>query len=89
MGDEQAQQADHFLHGAVGVVEKSAFLVDGEFVGIRFAGRDRFLADEGHAVLFDGDFQAVPVHGGAFGQGVFDDDANVIALRDLDRGTGA
>ena len=89
MRDEQAEEADHFLHGAVRVIEERAFLVDGEFVGVGFAGCDGFLADEGDAVLFDGHFEAVPVHGGAFGQGVFDVDADAIALRDLNRGTGA
>jgi len=89
VGDEEAEEADHFLHGAVGVIEKSAFLMDGEFVGVGFAGRDWFLADEGDAVLFDGNFQAVPMHGGAFGKRVFDEDADAIALRDLDRGARA
>jgi len=89
MGDEESDEADHFLHGAVGVVEKSAFLVDSEFVSVGFTGRDGFLADEGDAVLFDGHFEAVPVHGGAFGKRVFDDDADAVTLRDLDSGAGA
>ena len=75
MGDEKAEEADHFLHSAVGVIEKCAFLVNGEFVRVGFAWRDGFLADEGDAVLFDGNFESVPVHGGAFGKGVFDEDA--------------
>ena len=89
VGDEETKEADHFLHGAVSVIEKSAFLVDRKFVSVDFARRDRLLADEGDAVLFHGDFEAVPVHGGAFGKSVFDDDADAIALRDLDSGPGA
>ena len=45
MGDEEADLTDHFLHCAVGVIEEGPFLVDGEFVGVFLAGRDRFLAD--------------------------------------------
>ena len=89
MGDEQAEQADHFLHGAVRVIEEGTFLVNREFVGKSFAGGDGLLADEGDAVLFDGDFQAMPVHGGALRECVFDVDANAIALCDLDGGAGA
>ena len=44
MRDEHAEEADHFLHGAVSVVEESAFLMNGEFIGISFAGSDGFLA---------------------------------------------
>ena len=89
MGDEEAEEADHFLHGTVRVIEKSAFLVDSEFVGVGFAWRYRLLADEGDAVLFDRDFEAVPVHGSAFRKSVFDKDADAIALGDLDGGAGA
>ena len=88
VGDEYAEKADHFLHGAVGVIEESAFLVDREFIGVGFAGGDGLLADEGDAVLFDGNFEAVPVHGSAFGKSVFDVDADAVALRDLNGGTG-
>jgi len=88
MGDEHAEQANHFLHGAVSVIEEGAFLVDGEFVGEGAAGRDGFLADEGDAVLFDRNFEAVPVHGRAFGKTIFEDDADAIALGDLDSRAG-
>ena len=88
MRDEQADLAEHFLHGAVRVIEKCAFLMDGEFVGVFFAGRDRFLADPGDAVLVDGNFEAVPVDGGGFGQAIFEDDADAVALIDLDCGPG-
>jgi hypothetical protein len=54
MNDDRADQADHFLHGAVRVVEECAFLMDGEFVSERTAGRNRFLADPGNTVLVDG-----------------------------------
>ena len=89
MRDEEADLAQHFLHRAVRVIEKRAFLMDGEFVSVFFAGWNRFLADPRDAVLFDGNFQAVPVHGGGFRQAIFEDDADAVALIDLDRGTGA
>jgi hypothetical protein len=54
-----------------------------------FAGWDWFLADPGDAVLFNGDFQAVPVDGGGFGEIIFEDDADAIVLIDLDCGTRA
>jgi hypothetical protein len=59
--DEEADLADHFLHGAVGMVKEGSFLMHGELVRVRFAGGHRFLADPRNAVLFDGDFQAVPM----------------------------
>ena len=88
MRDEHAEEADHFLHGAMGVIEESAFLMNDEFVGVRFAGSNGLLADERNAVLLDGNFQAVPVHGGAFRKRVFDVDADAIALGDLNGGPG-
>lgn len=88
MRDEHAEEADHFLHGAVSVVEESAFLMNGEFIGISFAGSDGFLADERYAVLLDRNFQTVPMHGGTFRKSVFDVDADAVALRDLNGGPG-
>jgi hypothetical protein len=89
MNDDGAEEADHFLHGTVSVVEEGAFLVNGEFIGKRAAGRNGFLADPRNAVLLDGDFEAVPVHGSAFREGIFDDDADAVTLRELDGWSGA
>src|SRR2546425_12860688 len=61
----------------------------GELVQIFSAGRHGLLADERHAVLLDGDFEAVPVERGGFGQGVFKDDADAVALPNLDGRAGA
>jgi len=71
------------------VIEKRSLLMHGEFVSVGFARRDGPLADERYAVLLDGDFDAVPVHGRAFRKTIFDEDANAVALCDLNRGTGA
>jgi hypothetical protein len=60
--------------------------MDGELVGVFFAGRDGFLADPWDAVLGDGNFQAVPVDGGGFGEAILEDYANAIALLNLDGG---
>src|SRR2546427_9507443 len=87
--DEKADEPHHLLHGAVGVIEERAFLMDGELVQIFSAGRHGLLADERHAVLLDGDFEAVPVERGGFGQGVFKDDADAVALPNLDGWAGA
>ena len=87
--DEEANLAEHFLHGAVGVVEERAFLMDGEVVGEFVAGRHGFLADPGDTILLDGNFQAVPVEGGGFGEMIFENDADVISLADLKSGTWA
>jgi len=70
----------------VGVVEKSAFLVDGEFVGIRFARAMGVGRKERGPV--DGDFEPCQCMEVLSGQSVFDHDADAIALRDLDRGAG-
>src|SRR5579863_2871510 len=84
MRDEKANHAHHFLHGAVRVIEKSAFLMDGKFVGVFFARSDGLLADPGDAVLFDGNFEAVPVNGSGFGEAIFENNADAFALLDLD-----
>ena len=83
MGDEHADQANHFLHGAVRVIEKSSFLMNREFVGKSFAWCDGFLADVGHAILLDGNFQTMPVHGSALRQAIFHMDAHAVALLHL------
>ena len=88
MHDEGAEHAGELLHGHVRVVEEGAFLVDDEVVRKALAGADRLLADAGHAVVADGIFEAVPVHGGRLGQLVLEDDADLVALRDLDGGAG-
>src|SRR5579859_1161341 len=89
MRDEEAEEAHHFLHGAVRVVEKRAFLMNGEFVDVCFTGRDGLLADPGNAVLRDRNFKAVPVQGSGFGEMVFEDDADAVALMDLNGRAGA
>ncbi len=86
MRDEHADQADHLLHRAVRVIEESSFLVHSEFIGVRLAGRDGFLADVGHAVLLDGNFEAVPVHRRALGQAIFEFDSDAVALLHLNCG---
>src|SRR5271154_390552 len=89
MRDEESNHTHHFLHGAVGVIEECALLMDREFVGVFFAWRDGLLADPRHAVLLYGNFEAVPVNRSGFGQAVFEDDAHAFALLHLNRGAGA
>src|SRR5208337_4849609 len=88
MRDEEPDEAHHFLHRAVRVIEKGASLMHREFVDERSSGRHGFLADPGHAVLFDRNFQTVPVQGSAFRQCVFKHNANTVAARDLDGWAG-
>ena len=89
MRDEHPDQADHLLHGAVCVIEERALLVHREFVRVTSAGWHRFLADPRDAVLLNGQFQPVPVHGGALWECVFEYHAHAIALRDLNGWPGA
>src|SRR5947207_13656169 len=89
MRHEKSDLAHHLLHGAVRVIEKRAFLVHGEFVDIFLAWRDRLLADVRHAVLLDGYFQTMPVQGSRLRQAVLEDHTYAIALRHLNRRTGA
>src|SRR5271156_4551079 len=89
MRDEESNHTHHFLHGAGGVIEECALLMDREFVGVFFAWRDGLLADPRDAVLLDGNFEAVPVNGSGFGEAVFEDDAHAFALLNLNRGAGA
>src|SRR5262249_34102658 len=89
MGDEEADLTDHFLHGAVSVIEERAFLIHGEFIGVFFARCDRLLADEGSAVLVDGNFEAVPVDRSGFRKAIFEDDPDAIGLIDLNGGSRA
>jgi len=51
------------------------------------AGSDRRLADIGNPIHFDGHLEAVPVDRGRFRQAVLEDDADAVALVDLDRRT--
>ena len=88
MDDEQADHAHGFLHRDVGVVEERPVLVEDELVDERLAGRDEVLDQAGHAVLADGDLQAVPVDRGEFGEPVLDDDPHPVALIDLDHRAG-
>ena len=85
MDDEEPEHPDHLLHGAVRVVEERAVLPQGELVGEAPARFDLGLADAGHAVHLDGHLEAVPVHGGGLGEAVLEQDADAIALHDLDR----
>ena len=87
--NEHSDHANHFLHRAVRVIEKSSFLVNGKFIPVGFAGRDWLLADVRYAVLFDGNFQSVPMHGGAFRQAIFHVDAHPVSLLHLNGGSGA
>src|ERR1700687_254949 len=61
----------------------------GEFVNIPLTRCDRLLADVRDAVLLDGNFEAVPVDGSGFRKFVFEDDADAIALLNLDGWAGA
>ena len=89
MRNEKPDEAHHFLHGAVRVIEECSFLMDCKFVDIFFSRSYGFLADPRNAVLIDGYFQTVPVQGSGFGQFVFEDDADAVALLHLNRGAGA
>src|SRR5208283_1381884 len=71
-----------------GSTAHSCSLMHREFVDERSSGRHGFLADPGHAVLFDRNFQTVPVQGSAFRQCVFKHNANTVAARDLDGWAG-
>src|SRR5260370_21537070 len=84
MRDEKSDLANHFLHGAVRVVEEGSFLMHGKFIDIFFTGRDRLLADVGDAVLLDRNFQAVPVNRSGFRKFVLENDSDAIALLNLD-----
>src|SRR5438552_18085946 len=89
MRHEKSDLPHHFLHGAMRVVEKRPFLVHGEFVNVLLAGSDRLLADVRYAVLFDGDFQPMPVRGSGLRQSILEDHAHAIALLHLNRRPGA
>src|SRR5438876_878644 len=84
MDDEHADLTHHFLHGGVRVVEERAFLVKSEFVGELLARSNRHLADVRRSIHFDRDFDTVPMDGRGFGQSVLKDDADAVALPDLD-----
>src|SRR4029077_4188306 len=58
-------------------------LMHREFVDVFFSRRYRLLADPRHAVLFDGNFQPVPVNRSCFRQFVFKDNAHAVALLHL------
>src|SRR5271170_2192052 len=83
MGHKKSNHPHHFLHGAMRVIEKRSLLMHGKFVNIFFSRRDRFLANPRHAVLFDGNFQSMPVNRGRFGQFVFEDYTHTVALLHL------
>src|SRR6516164_2624092 len=83
MRNEHSDQPDHFLHGAVRMIEKRSFLMHGELVGISCTWRHRFLADPRHAILFDGNLQTMPVQRSTLGKRVIENDPYAIALRDL------
>ena len=88
MHDERADHAHHFLHGHVRVIEVGAFLLQSELVDETAAGEDRVLREAGAAVHGEGDIEAVPVHGGRLGEMIVHDDADAVALNDLDGGAG-
>ena len=85
MDDEQTNHPHHFLHRHVRVIEERAVLPEREFVDELAARRNRILGNARHAIHFDRDLEAVPVHGGDLGQAVFDDEARPFPLADLDR----
>ena len=86
--DEAPEHAGHLLHRHVRVIEKGAFLLDGEVVGKALAGLDRSLADAGHAVIAELVFKAVPMNRAGLRELVLEDDSNFVALGDLDRRAG-
>src|SRR5207248_853661 len=89
MHDEGAKHAHHFLHGHMRVVEVSTLLVQRELVNEASARLDRHLADAGTTVHVVGNFEAMPVHRGRFGQVIVNDDANTVSLIDLNGRSGS
>jgi hypothetical protein len=85
MGDQKSDLPHHFLHGAVRVIEKRAFLMHGKLVDVPVSRCHGLLADPGHAVLLDGNFQTVPVQGSRFRQMIFENHTHALALLDLNR----
>lgn len=88
--DERAVQAQRLLAIGLGVrvIEERPGLGHRELVGEARAGRDRRLRDAGrpvHAVRND---EPMPVHAGWIGEGIANNEANAIALRDPDPRTG-
>ena len=88
MHDEAAKHADHLLHGHVRVVEERSALVNMELVDEAAAGKHGLLRDAGLAVVADLIFKAVPVNRTWLGKMVVEDDADVVALIDLNGGPG-
>ncbi len=68
----------------VGMIKIGAVLLDREFVIERFTRLDRFLRDLGGTVPRVRNNQTVPVNGGRLRQFVVNDDANMVALADVD-----
>ena len=85
MDDEHPDQAHHFLHRHMRVVEERSVLMQRELVHKLSARRDQILRDAGHAVHLVRDLQTVPVHRKALGQSIFDDESDPIAFVDLNR----
>src|SRR4029077_20713606 len=63
--------------------------MDGKFVCEFFARGNGLLADPRDTVLLDRNFQAVPVEACGFGQAIFEDDTDAVALLNLNGGSGA
>src|SRR5437870_8431286 len=87
MHDERTDHSHHFLHGHMRVIEVGSFLAECEFVDKSTAGRDGVLAGTRCAVHLDRNLESVPVHRSWFGEVIVHDDADAIALSDLNRGS--
>src|SRR5438270_12282683 len=81
--NERADHPHHFLHRHVRVIEVGSFLVECELVDEAATRCDRVLARSRRAIHVDWNFEAVPVHRSRFGKVVIHDDANAIALGNL------
>jgi len=73
------------LHRHVGVIEERAVLVHRVLVDEGLTRLDQRLADEGHAIHVQRNFETVPMHGRRFRQLVSNDEAHPVALVHLDR----
>ena len=88
VGNEHADEAHHFLHREMRVVEKRTVLAEGELVDVAAAGLDGVHAEADGAIDFHGKFEAMPVDARHFWELIFDDDAEAITFVDLDHGAG-
>jgi hypothetical protein len=87
VNDEEAHHPEGHLQRLVGVrmVHERAVLPQRELVSVRLARLDVRLVEARDAIHAVRQEHAVPVHAGALGQVVRDQDAHAVALDRLDR----